>query len=69
MLQVIVDASEESEELVRILKKRKVKFETVYGISDPPRWPLPAIQGPLGSVYGFENIYRYFFASNEEMDL
>jgi hypothetical protein len=68
MLKVTVDASEKSKELVRLLTERKVKFETVYGIPDPPRWPLPAIEGSLGSVYGFENIYRYFFASDEELD-
>jgi hypothetical protein len=69
MLRVVVDASEKSRELARLLTERKVKFETVFGVADLPRWPLPAIEGPLGSIYGFENIYRYFLATAEELDI
>ena len=65
MLKVIVDGGEKSKELVRMLGERGIKFETISGISDEPRWPLPGIQGPLGSVYGLENIVRYFMTSDE----
>lgn len=64
MLKVIVDGGEKSKELMRMLSERNIKFETIYGISDG-RWPMPGIKGPLGSVYGLENIVRYFMTSDE----
>lgn len=57
---VRVEKTRESEEIVRLLTERGVKFRVTY--ASPIAGPLPAIETMYGSIRGYEDILRYLLA-------
>jgi len=60
---VRVEKSPESEEVVRLLTERGVKFRVAY--ASPSAGPLPAIETMYGSIRGYDDIIRYLLSGTE----